>query len=95
MSSEHVILSHQDTPMRILIWPASEFMAVVAPVLLLLMMGHPIVALLLSGLVLWGIRVFKQSFGLGMLEGVLYRYFIHCRSKYRVTPPSYRREFIG
>ena len=95
MSSEHVILNYLDTPPRILMWPVSEFMMVVAPVLIVLMMGHPIIALVLGVLFIWGIRWFKRSFGSGMLEGVLYWYLIHNRSKFRITPPSFIRELIG
>ena len=95
MSSEHVILNYLDTPTRILFWPVSEFMMVVMPVLVLIMLGHPILALMLGGLFVWGIRFFKRSFGPGMLEGVLYWYFVHNRLKYPVTTPSYIREFIG
>ena len=95
MSSENKILNYLDTPTRILFWPVSEFMMVVMPVLMLIMLGHPFLALMLGGSFIWGIRLFKRSFGVGMLEGFLYRYFVHNRTKYPITPPSYIREFIG
>jgi type IV conjugative transfer system protein TraL len=95
MHSEHVILNYLDTPARILFWPVSEFVTVLIPTFILIMMGHPILALILGGLFAWGIRLFKRSFGSGMLEGVMYWHFVHNRPKYPITPPSYIREFIG
>ena len=95
MSTEHVILNYIDAPARILVWPISEFMTVVIPMLLLILVGYPLFGLLVGGCLIWGIRVFKRSFGKGTLEGVLYWYVMHNRAKYPVTPPSYIREFIG
>lgn len=95
MSSEHVILNYLDTPARILIWPVSEFMMVATPALIVLMMGHPIIALALTCVLIWGIRLFKRLFGPGMLEGVLYWYVIHNRTKFPITLPSFIRELIG
>ena len=95
MSTEHVILNYLDAPARILFWPISEFMTVVTPMLLLILVGYPLFGLLVGGCFIWGIRVFKRSFGKGTLEGVLYWYVMHNRAKYPVTPPSYIREFIG
>lgn len=95
MSSEHVILNHLDAPSRILFWPISEFMTVVFPVIVFVLMGHVVSGLTLGAVLIWSIRVFKRSFGKGTLEGVLYWYLVHNKSCYPVTPPSYVREYIG
>lgn len=95
MELEHVILNHLDAPSRILFWPISEFVTVVCPAILFILMGHYIMGVVAGGLVAWGMRVFKRTFGKGTLEGVLYWYFIPNRSNYPITPPSYIREYIG
>ena len=95
MSSEHVILNYLDTPARILLWPISEFMTVVVPVFGILVLGFPLLALVIGGVLIGCIRLFKRSFGAGMLEGVLYWYLVHNRSKFPNTLPSYIRELIG
>lgn len=95
MSSDHVILNYLDTPARFLFWPISEFMSVVVPFIVLVLCGCPVIGCVLSGGIAFGIRLFKRSFGKGMLEGILYRTMMHNRTKYPVTPPSYIREFIG
>lgn len=95
MDSEHVILNHLDAPSRILFWPISEFVTVVCPAILLFLLGNPLLGVVAGGLIAWGMRVFKRTFGKGTLEGVLYWYLIPNRSNYPVTPPSYIREYIG
>ena len=95
MSSEHVILNHLDAPSRILFWPISEFMLVVFPIVVLVIFGHPLMGFGTGGALIYGIRVFKRTFGKGTLEGVLYWNFVHNHAHYLVTPPSYIREYIG
>ena len=95
MSTDHVILNHLDAPSRILFWPISEFMTVASPIVVLTIMGHPFIGFMLGGLLVFGIRLFKKTFGRGTLEGVLYWNLVHNKAKYPVTPPSYVREYIG
>jgi type IV conjugative transfer system protein TraL len=95
MSTDHVILNHLDAPSRILFWPISEFMTVAAPLVILVIMGHPFIGFTIAAVLVWIMRLFKKTFGKGTLEGVLYWNFIHNKTNYPITPPSYIREYIG
>jgi type IV conjugative transfer system protein TraL len=92
--NNHVILNHLDAPARILFWPISEFMSAVAPLVLLVIVGHPALGVVVGGAVALCIRRFKRSFGKGVLEGFLYWHSVHNKSLYPVTPPSFIREYI-
>jgi hypothetical protein len=74
---------------------AGRFDTVAFPIVMLIIVGHPIVAFTTGAFLIYGIRIFKKAFGKGTLEGVLYWHLVHNKANYPVTPPSYIREFIG
>ncbi len=91
----HVILNYLDLPPRILIWPISEVIFIITPMLSGLVLGFYLSGITLSVLAGLGVRAYKKKMGVGRLSGFLYWYLPPNTSQYPVTPPSYIREWIG
>lgn len=92
---QHLILHHLDEPLRILYWTMDEA---------LFLIGGPFIGLgihqvclgLITGLVgFYTLRKLKQRFGDGSLKHAMYWYLPHNRSKLKITPASFIREYIG
>jgi type IV conjugative transfer system protein TraL len=83
--NNHIILSHIDTPLRILFWPANQFFACVTPLALGIMM---LVAGAFS-------RAFKKRFGRGKFRSVMYWLFPTPMRIVRLgVPPSHVRYWV-
>lgn len=91
----HVILSHVDTPLRIVFWTKAEAALILLPLLIGGALGYFLIGAVMSGVHLYGMRFYKKHFGKGKLRAVLYWFFPHSKSRYPALPPSYIRHYLG
>lgn len=92
---ETVVLNMIDQPPRILLWPVSEVLLIVAPFFFLMMMGNLFLGILWVMLSILTIKIFKRYFGSGYLNAVMYWYLPTSKEQFLVSPPSYQRNFIN
>lgn len=93
--SDTVILNYLDLPPRILLWPVSEVLVVVGPMLLMMIFGRILLGIVLLFISFSCVKFFKRFFGKGSLIGVLYWYLPTSKDQFKVTPPSYIKTFIN
>jgi conjugal transfer pilus assembly protein TraL len=91
----HIILHSVDTPLRIVFWTKAEAALILLPLLIGGALGFFLVGVVMSGINVSLMRVYKKNFGKGRLRAVLYWFFPHSRSRYPALPPSYRRHYVG
>lgn len=91
----HVILNHLDKPTRLLIWPASQVVAVILPTVVFMAFGKIFEAFIVVFAIILGMRWYKKRFGSHTLVGVLYWVLPHNQKSFKVTPPSHIREYIA
>ena len=82
-----------DAPPKAFYWEMDEFMAMVAPIGIGLIMGWFFIGAVLGLLAAYAIGKFKAGRGAYYMLHVLYWYI--GMGKLKSTPPSYLREFVG
>jgi type IV conjugative transfer system protein TraL len=93
--NDHVILSHIDTPMRILFWPANQFFACSIPFALGMTTDHLILGLFMSFLAISFFRLFNKKFGKSRFRSIVYWYLPTSSKVTKMgVPPSHIRYFV-
>ena len=90
--NNHVILSHIDSPVRILFWPASQFFACTIPLAIGMTIDHLIIGLVMSLLVIIFFKVFNKTFGKVRFRAITYWYLPTPSRMVKLgVPPSHIR----
>jgi type IV conjugative transfer system protein TraL len=92
-SSEHVILSNLDQPVRFIFWTKGELLLILGPFLFGLFTDQFILGTVFALISFSGIRFYKKRFGKGKLEAVRYWYLPRTR-QLKAFPPTYLRRFL-
>lgn len=90
--NNHVILSHIDSPARILFWPVEEFAICVVPLCLGMVLDYLTVGGIMSVIVMIGFRVFNKRFGKKRFQAITYWYLPTSRrlKSLRISPSHVR-----
>ncbi len=93
--NSHVILSHIDSPARILIWPANQVLACSLPFAFGMVTEHVAVGVAISFITAFLFKIFQKRFGKGRIRAVLYWHLPTSAKLVRQgVPPSYVRFWI-
>lgn len=93
--TQHVILNHVDSPLKILIWTKGELLLFILPALTGLLLGQIILGFLVSAFNYKLFGIYKRHFGKGQLQAVCYWFLPHMPKQFPGFPPSYIREYQG
>lgn len=91
--SRHVILNHLDSPLKILFWTKGELLLILGPFFAGVFLDLFSLGIVFSGLNYWGIKEYKQRFGKGQLQAVMY-WYLPLTKKLKGLTVSYLREFL-
>ncbi len=90
--NNHVILSHIDSPARILFWPVGQFAICVIPLCLGMVLDYFIIGVSMSVAVMLGFKVFNKMFGKNRFQAITYWYLpTSKRLRGMKIPPSHVR----
>ena len=93
--NSHIILSHIDSPSRILLWPAQQVFVFALPFALGMISEHIFVGIFLSFVSAFLFTLFQNKFGKGRFRSMLYWYLPTSSKLIRHgVPPSYIRFWI-
>jgi type IV conjugative transfer system protein TraL len=93
--NSHVILSHIDTPARILFWPASHFFVCTVPLGVGMATDHLVIGLFMAFLCVSFFQQFNKRFGKGRFRSIIYWYLPTSSKIVKMgVPPSYVRYFV-
>lgn len=92
---EHLILHHLDEPLRILYWTVDEALFLIGAPYVGMAVDQIILGFVVAFIGFYTLRKLKQRFGDGSLKHAMYWYLPPNRSKLKITPASYIREYIG
>lgn len=92
--NRHVILSHLDRPLTILLWTKGEILMVLGPFFVSVVLDTFLLGLAACLINVTLIKTYKKRFGEGLLVAVLYWYF-PATAKLKGLPNSCVREYLG
>ena len=93
--NSHVILSHIDSPARILIWPASQVLVCSVPFAFGMITEHVAAGIVMSLITAFVWRIFHKRFGKGRIRAMLYWNLPTSNNLVKQgIPPSYVRFWI-
>ena len=72
--NNHVILSHIDSPARILFWPVGQFAICSVPICLGMVLDYFILGLGMGVIVMFGFKIFNKRFGKKRFQAITYWY---------------------
>lgn len=84
-----------DEPERFLFWTLDEALALVAPMILGVIVGHTIIGLSIGLVAMLVLRKLKSSGGSKVIKSWLYWHLPSNLIRTKGTPPSYIREYGG
>lgn len=90
----HVILSHLDSPLKILLWTKGEILMVLGPFFVSVVLDTFLLGLAACLINVSLIKTYKKRFGEGLLVAVMYWYFPPT-AKLKGLPVSYIQEYVG
>ena len=90
----HVILSHLNSPLKILFWTKGEILMVLGPFFVSVVLDTFLLGLAACLINITLIKTYKKRFGEGLLVGVMYWYFPPT-AKLKGLPRSCVREYLG
>mgnify|MGYP000031080819 FL=1 len=91
---QHTILSHLDSPFKILLWTKGEILIVLGPFFVSVLLDTFLLGLAAGLINVTGIKTYKKHFGKGQLMAVLY-WYLPPNQKLFGLPRSYIRLFVG
>jgi type IV conjugative transfer system protein TraL len=91
--ARHVILSHLDSPVKVLFWTKGELMLILGPFFVGVCLDLFALGIVFSGINYWAINQYKKRFGKGQLQAVMY-WYLPSTKKLKGLPVSYIREFL-
>ena len=89
----HVILSHLDSPLKILFWTKGEILMVLGPFFVSVVLDSFLLGVGACLINVTLIKTYKKRFGEGQLVAVMYWYF-PANTKLKSLPASYIREYF-
>ena len=90
--NNHVILSHIDSPARILFWAVGQFVICVIPLCLGMVFDYFIIGVSMSIAVMLGFKIFNKTFGRKRFQAIAYWYLPTSeRLRNMRIPPSHVR----
>ncbi len=93
--NNHVILSHIDSPARILIWPANQVLTCSVPFAMGMITEQITAGVVLSIIASFAFKYFNKRFGRGKLRSILYWYLPTAKRLIKNgVPPSHVRYWI-
>ena len=95
MYHRNVILRYLDNPTRIAFWTVDEIATLFLPVSIGCIFGFPVTGFILSVVLYFSLKHFKQSFGLKALRHGMYWYLPGIHKAMKVQIKSHIREYIG
>ena len=93
-ANRHVILSHLDRPLTILLWTKGEILMVLGPFFVSVVLDTFLLGVTSCLINVYLIKTYKKRFGEGLLVAVLYWYF-PLMDKLKGLPRSCVREYLG
>lgn len=94
MDKNHVP-QHLDEPMRIILWTIDELIVFIAPFFILLwVFNQTILGVALGIFLVLGLRKIKGEQGHYFLFSIMY-WHLPVAVRFKATPPSFYREFLG
>lgn len=87
--------SYLDEPERFLIWTMDEALVLLLPLLIGVMVSFYGTGIIASIVAVTIYSRTKERIGKNLLPGVLYWYFPAAVSRFKATPPSYIKEYVG
>ncbi len=93
--NNHVILSHIDTPARLLFWPVGQVALCIVPVFFGVIIEQFLVGAGMCVLVMIGLKIFNKKFGKGRFNAISYWYLPTSRRLINMRiPPSHVRLWV-
>ena len=93
--NNHVILSHIDSPVRILFWPAGQFFACTIPLAVGMTVNHFVIGAAMSVLVIISFKFFNKRFGKSRFHAISYWYLPTPQRLVKLRiPPSHVRLWV-
>lgn len=93
--NNHVILSHIDTPIRILFWPASHVAICTIPIGIGMVVDNLMIGFCMSFVTVYCLKKINKIFGRGRLRSILYWHLPTSKNLIaKGLPPSYVRYWI-
>lgn len=89
----HVILSHLDSPLKILFWTKGEILMVLGPFFISVVLESFLLGVGACLINVTLIKTYKKRFGEGQLVAVMY-WYLPLTSKLKGLPASYIREYF-
>ena len=93
-AKRHVILSHLDSPLKILVWTKGEILMVLGPFFVSVVLDTFLLGVAACLINVTLIKTYKKHFGERQLMAVLYWYF-PSMDKLKGLPRSCVREYLG
>lgn len=95
MSDKYHIPQYLDEPFKFMLWTLDELMALFIPFLtLMFLFNSPITGLVIGGLLLFGLKKIKGEQGHFFIHNLMY-WYLPSLVRFKQTPPSYIRQWIG
>lgn len=93
--NNHVILSHIDTPARLLFWPVGQVILCILPIMFGIIIDQFLVGASMSVFVMIGLKFFNKRFGKGRFNAISYWYLPTSKRLIALgIPPSHVRLWI-
>lgn len=93
-ANRHVILSHVDSAVKILLWTKGELLLMLVPFFGGIFFDTFALGIVTSAINGYGIRTYKKRFGKGLLQAVIYWYLPPLQAL-KCIPQSCVRKLIG
>ncbi len=95
MSDKYHIPQHLDEPFKLILWTIDELILLFVPFLvLMLVFNSPITGLILGSSGLFALKKIKGEQGHYFLYNLMY-WYLPAVIRFKKTPPSHLREWIG
>lgn len=95
MSDKYHIPQHLDEPFKLILWTVDELIALFLPFLILMLcFNSPITGLVVGGICLIVLKKLKGEQGHFFIHNLMY-WYLPAMIRFKKTPPSHIREWLG
>lgn len=95
MSEKYHIPQHLDEPFKLVLWTVDELLVLIVPVIFLMyLFNSPLIGLIIGGVLLVLLKKLKGEQGHFFIYNLMY-WYLPSMIRFKKTPPSHIREWIG